>query len=40
MELTRLQNLAFIYVVRFRKISGETYAYKEVCSKLLKTMKL
>ena len=40
MELTKLENLESIYVVRFKRVGGETWPYKEICSKVLNSMRL
>ena len=40
MEITHLENLENIYVVKFKRLAGETNAYKEVSSKVLNMMNL
>lgn len=40
MEITHLDNLDNIYVVKFKRLAGETYAYKEVSNKVLNCMHL
>jgi hypothetical protein len=40
MELTQYENADFIYIVRFKKLTGESTQYKEVCSRLLQQMRL
>ena len=40
MELTRLESLQGIFVVRFKRLGGETWPYKEMCSKVLNSMRL
>jgi hypothetical protein len=40
MEISHLDQLESIYVVRFRRVAGELPAYKELCSKILAEMKM
>jgi len=40
MEISYLDHLESIYVVRFRRAAGELAAYKELCSKILAEMKI
>lgn len=40
MEISHLDHLESIYVVRFRRAAGELAAYKELCSKILAEMKI
>lgn len=40
MEIAHLDNLENIYVVKFKRLAGETYAYKEVSGKVLGNMNL
>lgn len=40
MEISHLDHLESIYVVRFRRVAGELVAYKELCSKVLAEMKI
>jgi len=40
MEISHLENLESIYVLRFRRVAGELQMYKDLCSKLLAEMKL
>ena len=40
MEISHLDHLESIYVVRFRRESGEMTTYKELCSKVLSEMKI
>jgi hypothetical protein len=40
MEISHLDHLGSIYVVRFRRVAGELVPYKELCSKVLAEMKL
>jgi hypothetical protein len=40
MEISHLDHLESIYVVRFRRVAGELVAYKELCSKILAEMKI
>ena len=35
MELTQYENADFIYIVRFKRLSGEQSHYKDICSTLL-----
>ena len=35
MELTQYEGTDFIYVVRFKRLQGETAPYKEFCSRIL-----
>lgn len=40
MEISHLDHLESIYVVRFRRAAGELTTYKELCSKVLAEMKI
>ena len=40
MEIAHLDNLDNIYVIKFKRLAGETYAYKEVSGKVLGNMNL
>eukprot|EP00440_Ansanella_granifera_P043261 gb/GFBE01046897.1/.p1 GENE.gb/GFBE01046897.1/~~gb/GFBE01046897.1/.p1 ORF type:complete len:826 (+),score=112.13 gb/GFBE01046897.1/:1-2478(+) len=40
MEISHLDHLESIYVVRFRRAAGELAAYKELCSRVLAEMKI
>lgn len=40
MEMSRLDNLESIYVVRFKRVAGEVWNYKDLCSKILAEMKV
>lgn len=40
MEISHLDHLESIYVVRFRRAAGELATYKELCSKILAEMKI
>lgn len=40
MEITHLDNLDNIYIVKFKRLAGETCAYKEVSSMVLNNMHL
>jgi len=40
MEISHLDHLDSVYVVRFRRIAGELVAYKEMCSRVLAEMKI
>lgn len=40
MEISHLDHLESIYVVRFRRVAGELVPYKELCSKVLAEMKI
>lgn len=40
MEVSHLDHLESIYVVRFRRIAGELTQYKDLCSKILAEMKV
>jgi len=40
MEISHLDHLESIYVVRFRRVAGELVSYKELCSKILAEMKI
>jgi len=40
MEIASLDNIDSIYLVKFKRIAGETWAYKEVSGKVLSGMQL
>lgn len=40
MELTQYENADFIYIVRFKKLTGEASQFKDLCTRLLQGMKL
>eukprot|EP00933_Yihiella_yeosuensis_P071581 TRINITY_DN7978_c0_g5_i1.p1 TRINITY_DN7978_c0_g5~~TRINITY_DN7978_c0_g5_i1.p1 ORF type:complete len:825 (+),score=159.10 TRINITY_DN7978_c0_g5_i1:186-2660(+) len=40
MEISHLDHLESIYVVRFRRAAGELASYKELCSRILAEMKI
>merc|ERR550537_989309 len=40
MEISHLDHLESIYVVRFRRAAGELSTYKELCSRVLAEMKI
>ncbi len=40
MEITQLDNLDNIYVVKFKRLAGEMPQYKEVSGKVLSNMNL
>jgi hypothetical protein len=40
MEIAHLDNLENIYVVKFKRLAGETWAYKDVSGKVLSNMNL
>lgn len=40
MEITHLDNLDHIYVVKFKRLAGEMQQYKEVSGKVLSNMNL
>jgi hypothetical protein len=40
MEVSHLDHLESIYVVRFRRVAGEAAQYKDLCSKILAEMKV
>jgi len=40
MEISHLDHLESIYVVRFRRVAGDLVSYKELCSKVLAEMKM
>jgi len=40
MEIAHLDNLDNIYIVKFKRLAGETQAYKEVSNKVLSSMHL
>lgn len=40
MEIAHLDNLENIYIVKFKRIAGEIWSYKEVSSKVLNNMNL
>ena len=40
MEIAHLDNLDNIFVVKFKRVAGETWAYKEVSGKVLGNMSL
>lgn len=40
MEIAHLDNLDNIYVVKFKRLAGETWAYKDISGKVLNSMHL
>jgi len=40
MEIAHLDNLDKIYLVKFKRLAGETWAYKDVSGKVLSHMHL
>lgn len=40
MEISHLDHLESVYVVRFRRVAGELLQYKDLCSKVLAEMKV
>jgi hypothetical protein len=40
MEIAHLDNLDSIYIVKFKRLAGEIWSYKEVSSKVLSSMNL
>lgn len=40
MEISHLDHLESVYVVRFRRVAGELMQYKDLCSKVLAEMKV
>ena len=40
MEIAHLDNLDCIYIVKFKRLAGETWAYKEISGKVLANMNL
>lgn len=40
MEIAHLDNLDNIYIVKFKRLAGETSSYKEVSNKVLNNMHL
>jgi len=40
MEVSHLDHLESVYVVRFRRVAGDLVNYKELCSKILAEMKI
>jgi len=40
MEITHLENLENIFVVKFKRLAGETWAYKDISGKVLTSMHL
>ena len=40
MEITHLENLDNIFVVKFKRLAGEIWAYKDVSGKVLNNMNL
>lgn len=40
MEIAHLDNLDNIYLVKFKRLAGETWAFKEVSGKVLGAMHL
>lgn len=40
MEISHLDHLESIYVVRFRRVAGDLVGYKDLCSKVLAEMKI
>lgn len=39
-ELTKYENADFIYIVRFKKLTGEAPHFKDVCTRLLNGLRL
>lgn len=40
MEIAHLDNLENIFLVKFKRLSGETWAYKEISGRVLNNMQL
>jgi hypothetical protein len=40
MEISNLDNLDSMHVVRFRRVAGELSSYKELCARVLAEMKM
>jgi len=40
MELTQYEAAHFIYVVRFKRLGGESAQYRDICTKVLNCMHL
>lgn len=40
MEIAHLDNLDTIFVVKFKRLAGETWAYKDISGKVLSNMHL
>ena len=40
MEINHLENLENIYVVKFKRLAGETGAYKDISGRVLSGMNL
>lgn len=40
MEITHLDSCDNVYLVKFKRLAGETWSYKEVSSKVLSGMNL
>ncbi len=40
MELTHYEDADFIFVVRFKKVDGETSSYRDICAKILRDLRL
>jgi len=40
MEINHLDNLDGIYIIRFKRLAGDLFRYKEIASKVLNTMRL
>jgi hypothetical protein len=40
MEIAHLDNLDNIYIVKFKRLAGETWAFKDVSGKVLSGMHL
>jgi hypothetical protein len=40
MEINHLEDLASIFLVKFKRLSGETWAFKDVSGKVLSAMNL
>lgn len=40
MEIAHLDNLENIFLVKFKRLSGETWAYKDISGRVLNNMQL
>ena len=40
MELTKMENLEFVYIVRILRNNGDITKYRDVANRILKAMKL
>jgi hypothetical protein len=40
MELTKMENLEFVYIVRILRTSGDITKYRDIASRILNSMKL